>query len=156
MTSPATNSSPAEKRRVREKRLRPAVAPITKTAGATNSRRSPAGGVTRSSRRTDCGRATLRRVLFIHGRLGNGYRIDAAAVARSLEVSARTIKRDLEFMRDWARPSSGRPVNAQPSAAPLKLFRGVHRRFAGESASRCFGARGQWDNRERRRYAGFR
>ncbi|MEJ1973487.1 MAG: WYL domain-containing protein [Lacunisphaera sp.] len=49
---------------------------------------------------TDCGRATLRRVLFIHERLGNGHVATAVSFARELETSERTIKRDIEFMRD--------------------------------------------------------
>jgi predicted DNA-binding transcriptional regulator YafY len=48
----------------------------------------------------DCGRASLQRVLFIHERLGNGHRATAVSLAAALETSARTIKRDIEFMRD--------------------------------------------------------
>jgi predicted DNA-binding transcriptional regulator YafY len=48
----------------------------------------------------DCGRATLRRVLFIHERLGNQLPATAVSLAGELEVSERTIKRDVEFMRD--------------------------------------------------------
>lgn len=48
----------------------------------------------------DCGRSALQRVLFIHERLGNRHRATAASLARELETSERTIKRDLEFMRD--------------------------------------------------------
>lgn len=48
----------------------------------------------------NCGRATLRRVLFIHERLGNGFPVTAVSLARELEASQRTIKRDIEFMRD--------------------------------------------------------
>lgn len=48
----------------------------------------------------DCGRATLRRVLWIHERLGNQQSVTAVSLARELETSERTIKRDLEFMRD--------------------------------------------------------
>lgn len=55
-------------------------------------RRRPSAGA-------DCGRATLRRVLFIHERLGNGYPASAVSLAREFETSARTIKRDIEFMR---------------------------------------------------------
>jgi len=47
---------------------------------------------------------TLRRVLFIHERLGNGHRTDSARLARELEVSDRTIKRDVEFMRSLGAP----------------------------------------------------
>lgn len=46
----------------------------------------------------------LRRVLFIHERLGNGHRTDAARLACELEVSVRTIKRDVEFMRSLGAP----------------------------------------------------
>ena len=41
----------------------------------------------------------LARVVWIHGRLGNGRRANAVTLARELEVSSRTIKRDVEFMR---------------------------------------------------------
>lgn len=47
-----------------------------------------------------CGRATLRRVLWIHERLGNGHAVTSVSLARELETSARTVKRDLLFMRD--------------------------------------------------------
>lgn len=47
-----------------------------------------------------CGRVALRRVLWIHERLGNERRANAATLARELEVSARTVKRDIEYMRD--------------------------------------------------------
>ncbi len=56
-----------------------------------------------SSRRSvgaDCGRATLRRVLWIHERLGNQLSATAVSLAGELEASERTIKRDIEFMRD--------------------------------------------------------
>ncbi|MDD5351113.1 MAG: WYL domain-containing protein [Chthoniobacteraceae bacterium] len=59
----------------------------------------------------DCGRSTLRRILFIHERLGHGRRADAASLARELEVSARTVKRDIEFMRD----ELGAPLEWEPS-----------------------------------------
>jgi predicted DNA-binding transcriptional regulator YafY len=49
---------------------------------------------------SDCGRAALRRVLFIHERLGNQQPETARSLAEKLETSERTIKRDLEFMRD--------------------------------------------------------
>jgi len=49
---------------------------------------------------SDCGRSTLRRVLFIHERLGNGHPATAVTLARELEVSERTVKRDVEFMRE--------------------------------------------------------
>lgn len=48
----------------------------------------------------DCGRATLHRVLFIHERLGNQHPATAVSLARELETSERTVKRDIEFMRD--------------------------------------------------------
>lgn len=47
-----------------------------------------------------CGRSALERVVRIHERLGNEHQITAESVAREFEVSARTIKRDIEFMRD--------------------------------------------------------
>ena len=83
----------------------------------------------------DCGRASLQRVLFIHERLGNGHHATAASLAAALETSTRTIKRDIEFMRDrlgapiaWAsatavrdgiaamRPSSSRMNNEAKAA----------------------------------------
>lgn len=56
-------------------------------------RTSPASAV-------DCGRAALRRVLWIHERLGNELPATAVSLARELETSERSIKRDIEFMRD--------------------------------------------------------
>jgi predicted DNA-binding transcriptional regulator YafY len=47
-----------------------------------------------------CGYAVLRRVLFIHERLGNELPATSVSLARDLEVSERTIKRDVEFMRN--------------------------------------------------------
>lgn len=47
-----------------------------------------------------CGRSALERIIRIHERLGNGHPITAESIAREFEVSPRTIKRDLEFMRD--------------------------------------------------------
>lgn len=60
----------------------------------------------------DCGRATLRRVLFIHERLGNRHSATAASLALELEVSERTVKRDVEFMRDQL----GAPIEWDASA----------------------------------------
>lgn len=53
----------------------------------------------RPLRGADCGRATLRRVLWIHERLGNQLPATAVSLARELETSERSIKRDIEFMR---------------------------------------------------------
>lgn len=61
---------------------------------------------------SDCGRTALRRVLFIHERLGNGHQTTAASLARALEVSERTVKRDVEFMRDQL----GAPIEWDASA----------------------------------------
>ena len=47
-----------------------------------------------------CGRSALERIVRIHERLGNEQQITAESIAREFEVSARTIKRDIEFMRD--------------------------------------------------------
>lgn len=47
-----------------------------------------------------CGRSAQARVLRIHERLGNEQQITAESVAREFEVSPRTIKRDIELMRD--------------------------------------------------------
>lgn len=60
----------------------------------------------------DCGRAALRRVLFIHERLGNGHPATAVSLARELETSERTVKRDVEFMRDQL----GAPIEWDASA----------------------------------------
>lgn len=67
--------------------------------------REPSHAPTRSRARrnpaaADCGRAALRRVVWIHERLGNQHPATSVSLARELETSARTIKRDLEFMRD--------------------------------------------------------
>lgn len=53
----------------------------------------------RSSLTADCGRAALQRVLWIHERLGNQLPVTAVSLARELETSERSIKRDIEFMR---------------------------------------------------------
>lgn len=47
-----------------------------------------------------CGRSALERIVRIHERLGNEQQITAASIAREFEMSNRTIKRDIEFMRD--------------------------------------------------------
>lgn len=57
-----------------------------------------------------CGRTALRRVLFLHDRLGGARRLTAMGLARELEVSDRTIKRDIEFMREL-----GAPIEWEPS-----------------------------------------
>lgn len=49
---------------------------------------------------TECGRTALRRILWIHERLGNQQSVTAVSLARELETSTRTVKRDIEFMRD--------------------------------------------------------
>lgn len=61
---------------------------------------APKPGPHSPSSAADCGRATLQRVLWIHERLGNQHPATAVSLARELETSERTIKRDLEFMRD--------------------------------------------------------
>jgi predicted DNA-binding transcriptional regulator YafY len=45
-------------------------------------------------------RPLLRRLLALHGMLSRGEYPNAPSVARELEVSQRTVLRDLEFMRD--------------------------------------------------------
>jgi predicted DNA-binding transcriptional regulator YafY len=70
--------------------------------GLTSSRRPGVRTLSRRAAHTataDCGRAALRRVLFIHERLGNQHPATAVSLARELETSPRTIKRDIEFMR---------------------------------------------------------
>ena len=47
-----------------------------------------------------CGRSALERILRIHERLGNGHRLTAVSIAVEFEISPRTIKRDIELMRD--------------------------------------------------------
>lgn len=47
-----------------------------------------------------CGRSALERVVHIHERLGSGHLVTATSLAAKFEVSPRTIKRDIEFMRD--------------------------------------------------------
>jgi predicted DNA-binding transcriptional regulator YafY len=46
-----------------------------------------------------CGRA-LERIIRIHERIGNEQRVTAESLADELETSSRTIKRDIELMRD--------------------------------------------------------
>ena len=48
----------------------------------------------------DCGRSALDRIIRIHARLGNDQLVTAQSIARECEVSDRTIKRDIECMRD--------------------------------------------------------
>lgn len=50
--------------------------------------------------RADCGRTALRRILRIHELLSHGHPMTSVSLGRELEVSERTIKRDVEFMRD--------------------------------------------------------
>jgi len=47
-----------------------------------------------------CGRSALDRIIRIHERLGNEQLVTAKSLAREYEVSDRTIKRDIECMRD--------------------------------------------------------
>ncbi|HTO02754.1 MAG TPA: WYL domain-containing protein [Opitutus sp.] len=47
-----------------------------------------------------CGRSALDRIIRIHARLGNEQLVTAVSLARECEVSDRTIKRDIECMRD--------------------------------------------------------
>lgn len=60
----------------------------------------------------NCGRTALRRVLFIHERLSNWHRATARSLAAELETSERTVKRDIEFMRDQL----GAPIEWDGSA----------------------------------------
>lgn len=60
----------------------------------------------------NCGRATLRRVLWIHERLGNQLPATAVSLARELETSERSVKRDIEFMRR----DLGAPIEWDPAA----------------------------------------
>ena len=55
----------------------------------------------------------MGRILTIHERLGNGRQATAVTLAAELEVSARTIKRDIEFMRD----TLGAPIVWEPLTA---------------------------------------
>ncbi|GAB1488051.1 WYL domain-containing protein [Opitutaceae bacterium] len=48
----------------------------------------------------DCGRSALRRIVWIHELLLTKRRATAQSLAQALEVSDRTIKRDIETMRD--------------------------------------------------------
>jgi DeoR/GlpR family transcriptional regulator of sugar metabolism len=73
-----------------------------------------------------CGRAALERILRIHERLGNVQQFTAESIAHEFEVSPRTIKRDIEFMRDRLGVSITcgadwlADLRAVHSAAPLK------------------------------------
>ena len=42
----------------------------------------------------------MERILRIHERLGNGHRLTVVSIAAEFETSPRTIKRDIELMRD--------------------------------------------------------
>lgn len=54
----------------------------------------------RKGRRQSCGRAALERIFRIHERLCNRQYVTSRSLASELETSSRTIKRDIEFMRD--------------------------------------------------------
>lgn len=54
----------------------------------------------RRRRARSCGRAALERIVRIHERLGNEQHVTSGSLAAELETSPRTIKRDIEFMRD--------------------------------------------------------
>jgi predicted DNA-binding transcriptional regulator YafY len=66
----------------------------------------------RRSRVRSCGRAALERIIRIHERLGNAQQVTALSLAAELETSARTIKRDIELMRDRL----GVPIAWDPTA----------------------------------------
>lgn len=70
-------------------------------------------------RSRDCGYSVLRRILFIHERLGNGHRANAVSLAQALEVTPRTIKRDLLFMRDQL----GAPIEWDPATGSYHYAR---------------------------------
>jgi proteasome accessory factor B len=58
-----------------------------------------------------CGRSALGRIIWIHERLGNHRPATAASIAEALEVSNRTVKRDIETMRG----AMGAPIAWDPS-----------------------------------------
>jgi predicted DNA-binding transcriptional regulator YafY len=65
----------------------------------------------RRQRPRSCGPAALERIVWIHEQIGRGETITAEDVARKFEVSSRTIKRDLDLMRDRI----GVPIAWDPS-----------------------------------------
>ena len=66
---------------------------------------------TKQATRTGCGREALRRILWIHERLGNERKANAVTLARELEASVRTVKRDIAYMRD----ELGAPIEWTPA-----------------------------------------
>ncbi len=53
---------------------------------------------------SSCGRAALRRIVFIHLALkNNSRRANCRLLAEDMEVSAKTVQRDIDFMRDELR-----------------------------------------------------
>lgn len=54
----------------------------------------------RRSRVRACGRAALERIIRIRKCLGQEQQVTAHSLATELETSARTMKRDIELMRD--------------------------------------------------------
>ncbi len=61
-----------------------------------SSRRRP----TATLRSRPCTGSTLARIVALHRRLSNEQRVTAVSLAREFEVSSRTIRRDIELMRD--------------------------------------------------------
>lgn len=72
-----------------------------------------------ATRPADCGYAVLRRIIFIHERLGNSHSVNAVSLAGPLEVSPRTIKRDIAFMRDQL----GAPIAWEPATGSYSYTR---------------------------------
>ncbi len=83
----------------------------TAAVGASRRRNHIGGGQTKSLLSHHCGRSGLTRILWIHQRLANERSATSASLAQALGVSVRTIKRDIEMMRD----SLGAPIVWEPS-----------------------------------------
>ncbi len=62
--------------------------------------------VSRGSRRSsgDCGPAATKRIFDLHGLLAAGSQVDAVSFAREREFNPRTIKRDIDLLRDRGAP----------------------------------------------------
>lgn len=61
---------------------------------------SSASVLARRRRARACGRAALDRIIHLHRRLSHEQFVTSESLARDLEVSSRTIKRDIELMRE--------------------------------------------------------
>lgn len=77
---------------------------------------------------SSAGPAAATRIFLLHERLAAGRPVDLAALSRELEISVRTLKRDIERLRDFhAAPIAWeRAARAYRYTAPFDLLTGLH------------------------------